>query len=113
MGIVARAALPGQLQELHVLELGDVSQVQMTEKLMLYGFPRTGSDTITTSEASCCGFIARDGIVMNIKLHGMIDNGFSGGPVVSLQNGKVVGIMSYSKGHVDYAVPVEAALPLM
>jgi len=114
--VVSRIPLlqgPRQLPELHVLELGDVRQVQVMEKLMLYGYPLTGSDTITTSEASCCGFTAQNGQVMHMKLHGLIDNGFSGGPVVSMQDGKVVGTMSYSKGHVDYAVPIGAAIPLM
>jgi len=98
---------------LHALELGEVSQVELNDHLMLYGFPRTGSETITTSEASCCGFVAQNGVVDHLKLHGQIDNGFSGSPVVSMRDGRLVGIMSYSKGRVDYAVPIEAAAPLM
>merc|ERR1719506_901769 len=103
-----RAQATERLASLHALELGDVAGVQLAEKLMIYGYPRTGSDTITASEASCCGFAGA-----HIKMHGNIDNGFSGGPVVSMRDGKVVGIMSYSKGHVDYAVSIEAVARLI
>ena len=54
-----------------------------------------------------------DGHTTHIQMHAQIDNGFSGGPVVSMRDGKVVGIMSYSRGKVDYAISISAVQKLL
>lgn len=112
--VITRAQAGESLAALHALELGDPSSVHLTDRLMIYGYPRTGLDTITAAEGKCCGFVANlDGHTTHIQMHAQIDNGFSGGPVVSMRDGKVVGIMSYSRGKVDYAISISAVQKLL
>lgn len=94
------------------VELGSVETVEMGHPLSIWGFPPLGGDTVTRVSCQCDGFKTDEGRVTAVKVHGSIDNGFSGGPVLDA-NGTVIGILSLSCGKIDYCRPVDAARPLI
>eukprot|EP00656_Telonema_subtile_P035989 TRINITY_DN3995_c0_g1_i2.p1 TRINITY_DN3995_c0_g1~~TRINITY_DN3995_c0_g1_i2.p1 ORF type:complete len:337 (+),score=41.20 TRINITY_DN3995_c0_g1_i2:471-1481(+) len=99
---------------LHAAQIGGVNTVSLGATLCVFGFPISGEESITMSEATASGFITGDTSASCwIKLHGNLDNGFSGGAVVLEATGELVGIVSHSRGHVDFARPAALALRLL
>jgi len=93
--------------------LGSVETVQIGHRLSIWGFPPTGGDTVTMVSCQCDGFqIDAEGNVIAVKVHGSIDNGFSGGPVFDA-SGAAIGVLSLSIGKVDYCRTIDAARPLI
>ena len=70
---------------LHSVAIGEPQAIGLGDRLCVFGYPISGEESITMSEATASGFIAQLGNETEtdwIKLHGNLDNGFSGGPVV-------------------------------
>jgi len=95
--------------------LGSAEDLVLNEKLLVFGFPLAGQESVTLSNSTCSGVVSdSSGRVSVIKMHTRVDNGFSGGPVVSLHKGRVgwlMGILSHTLGQIDFAKPVDSLAP--
>lgn len=101
---------------LHSVAIGDPQAVGLGDRLCVFGYPISGEESITMSEATASGFIAQPGNEAEtdwIKLHGNLDNGFSGGPVVHEASGELMGVVSHTRSHVDFARAAALAAPLL
>jgi len=101
---------------LHSVAIGEPRAVGLGDRLCVFGYPISGEESITMSEATASGFIAQPGNEAEtdwIKLHGNLDNGFSGGPVVHEASGELMGVVSHTRSHVDFARPAALAAPLL
>ena len=100
---------------LNSVPLGSAQDVVLNEKLLVFGFPLAGQETVTLSNSTCSGIVTdARGKVSVVKMHTRVDNGFSGGPVVSLHKGRVgwlVGILSHTLGQIDFAKPIDTLAP--
>ena len=102
---------------LHSVPLGSAEDVVLNEPLLVFGFPLAGQESVTLSQSTCSGIVSDEqGQVSQIKMHTRVDNGFSGGPVVSLhraRSGRLVGILSHTLGQIDFAKPIDALRPCL
>lgn len=99
---------------LHSIQIGGSESIELGSQMYVFGFPISGEETLTMSTATASGFSLGAPASANwIKMYASLDNGFSGGSVVLESTAELVGVVSHSRGQVDFARPAALALPLL
>ena len=104
---------------LPILPLGDSRTVQVLDRILAFGFPDIGDETLTVTTGTISGFLAQEGVPQQrawFKTDTTISFGNSGGAAVNDQ-GQLVGVPTQGRanelGSIAQLRPIELALPLI
>ena len=104
---------------LPTLPLGDSRAVQVLDRVLAFGFPDIGDETLTVTTGAISGFLAQEGVPQQrawFKIDTTISFGNSGGAAVNEQ-GQLVAVPTQGRanelGSIAQLRPIELALPLI
>jgi len=89
-----------ELQDRYAFDFGDSVDVAVCEEVMFLGFPFGG--THLTTHLGHVSSIHKSGEATVIQIDGSVNGGNSGGPLLSLKTGKVIGVVS--RAHKGFAI---------
>lgn len=104
---------------LPILPLGDSRTVQVLDRVLAFGFPDIGDETLTVTTGAISGFLAQEGVPQQrawFKTDTTISFGNSGGAAVN-ERGQLVAVPTQGRanelGSIAHLRPIELALPLI
>ena len=104
---------------LPVLTLGDSEDVGVLDRILAFGFPDIGDETLTVTAGTISGFLSQEGVPQLrawFKTDTTISFGNSGGAAVN-ERGELVAVPTQGRsneiGSIAHLRPIELALPLI
>jgi len=89
-----------ELQDRYVFDFGVSTDIAVPEEVLFLGFPFGG--THLTAHLGHVSSVHKSGVARVIQIDGSVNGGNSGGPLIDLKTGKVVGVVS--RAHKGFAI---------